>query len=96
MHRRIALAVASAYAATLLFAVNYPMYTASGLLVEGVQGRYLFPVLPALLAATVVAVRNALPERARLPVGIATGLAFVLGDYPWFLIHAEDVWFAAG
>ena len=64
-----------------------------GIEVEAVQGRYLFPVLAPLIAASIVAARELLPARARLPIGVAIGLLFVLGDFPYFLANASAEWF---
>ena len=67
----------------------------TGLEVEAVQGRYLFPVIAPLIGATVIAAASLLPARARLPVGAAIGLLFVLGDFPYLLRHAEPAWWGA-
>lgn len=92
LHLRIAAAVAAGYALVLMQLVNYPIYRTSGLEVEAVQGRYLFPVLAPLLAAAIIAMRDALPARARWPVGCAVALLFVLGDFPYLLWQAEPAW----
>ena len=92
VHLRIAAAVGAGYALVLMQLVNYPIYRATGLEVEAVQGRYLFPVLAPLLASAVIASRELLPERARWPVGIAVGLLFVAGDFPYLLQRAGEAW----
>jgi hypothetical protein len=91
-HLRVAAGVALGYALILMQLVNYPIYRASGLAVEAVQGRYLFPVLAPLLGAAIIASRNALPQRARWPVGLAVAVLFVLGDFPYLLWQAEPAW----
>lgn len=90
---RTAAGIGAAYALILMQAVNYPMYVASGIEVEAIQARYLFPVFAPLLAACIVAAREVLPERARLPLGIAVGALFVFGDFPYFITNASAEWF---
>ncbi|MEE3332600.1 MAG: hypothetical protein VX246_17160 [Myxococcota bacterium] len=93
VHLRTAAGIGAAYALILMQAVNYPMYVASGIEVEAIQARYLFPVFAPLLAACIVAAREVLPERARLPLGIAVGALFVFGDFPYFITNASAEWF---
>ncbi|MEZ4216798.1 MAG: hypothetical protein R3E88_10015 [Myxococcota bacterium] len=95
LHLRIGALVALAYALVLMQLVNYPVYRATGLAVEAVQGRYLFPVLAPLLAALVAGARDALPVRARTPVAVAVAALFVLGDFPYFLLRAGPEWFGS-
>ena len=92
VHVRIAAGVAAGYALILMQAVNYPIYRTTGLSVEAVQGRYLFPILAPLLGASIIAVAGALPPRARWAVGIAVAALFVLGDFPYLLLRAEPAW----
>ncbi|MEE2665830.1 MAG: DUF2142 domain-containing protein [Myxococcota bacterium] len=92
VHLRIAAGVALGYALILMQLVNLPIYRASGLEVEAVQGRYLFPVLAPLLSAAIIASRALLPARARVPVAIAVALLFVLGDFPYLLWQAGPEW----
>jgi hypothetical protein len=95
LHLRIAAGIGLGYTLILMQLVNYPIYRISGLAVEAVQGRYLFPVLAPLLAAAIIASRSVLPARARLPVGVAVGLLFVLGDFPYLLWRAGPAWWGA-
>ena len=95
VHVQIATAVALGYTLVLMQLVNYPIYRASGLEVEAVQGRYLFPVVAPLIGATVIAAASALPARARLPIGVAAALLFVLGDFPYLVWRAEPAWWGA-
>ena len=95
IHLQIGALVALAYALVLMQLVNYPVYRATGLAVEAVQGRYLFPVLAPLLAALVAGARDALPVRARTPVAVAVAALFVLGDFPYFLLRAGPEWFGS-
>jgi len=95
LHLRIAAGVGLGYTLILMQAVNYPIYRTSGLAVEAVQGRYLFPVLAPLLAALVIAAGRAVPKRARWAVGVAIAGLFVLGDFPYLLWQADAVWWAA-
>ena len=92
VHVRIAAAVAGGYALILMQLVNYPIYSVTGLAVEAVQGRYLFPVLAPLMGAAIIAGAGSLPRPARLPLGIAIGIFFVLGDFPYLWLQAESAW----
>jgi len=92
VHVRIAAAVAGGYALILMQLVNYPIYSVTGLTVEAVQGRYLFPVLAPLMGAAIIAGAGSLPRPARLPLGIAIGIFFVLGDFPYLWLQAESAW----
>lgn len=92
VHVRIAAGVALGYTLILMQLVNYPIYLVTGVEVEAVQGRYLFPVLAPLLGSAVIATAGALPRSARLPLGLAIGLFFVLGDFPYLLLQAEPAW----
>ena len=94
VHRRIAVGVAFAYALILMQGVNYPIYWASGLEVEAVQGRYLLPVLPPLLASALVSLLRHVPARTRTAVAVVLALFFIAGDFPYFLAHADVAWFA--
>lgn len=91
-HVRIATCVALGYAVILMQLVNYPIYLASGLAVEAVQGRYLFPVLAPLLASAVLVSAASLPRPLRLPLGVAVAILFLAGDFPYFMTHAEPAW----
>ena len=92
VHVRVAAGVALGYALILMQLVNYPIYLATGLEVEAVQGRYLFPVLAPLLGSAIIAARGALPRPARLPLGVAVAIFFVAGDFPYFIAQAEPAW----
>jgi hypothetical protein len=95
VHLRIAAMISFSYALILMQLVNYPIYRATGLEVEAVQGRYLFPVLAPLMAAAIIASRDALPERARYPVALAVALLFALGDFPYLVLRADAAWWGA-
>jgi len=91
-HVRIGTCVAIGYAAILMQLVNYPIYLTTGLEVEAVQGRYLFPVLAPLLASAVLVNAASLPRPLRLPVGLAVAVFFVAGDFPYLMSQAEPAW----
>ena len=92
-HLRTALWVSAGYALVLMQLVNYPIYRATGLVQEAVQGRYLFPVIVPLVGALCASGLALLPERARLPVAVAVAAAFVALDFPYLLANADAAWF---
>jgi hypothetical protein len=74
---------------------NYRHYLETNILVMGVQGRYIFPVLaPAYLLA---AHHLLSPWRKPLQVALVllVGLVFVSGDFPYFYRKATGQWFAS-
>ena len=61
----------------------------SGEVEHAVQGRYLFPVLIPIVGLGLKYLIETLPARSRLPAGMAIGVYFILGDFPFFLSHAD-------
>lgn len=85
--------LAIAYAAVLLWIVNYPNYLSRGIVDAGVQGRYLFPVWTPLMVWLACALGSWSPARLRWPLaGLVCGL-FLYGDLPAFLQRAAPTWF---
>ena len=88
-----AAAIALAYALVLMQLVNYRSYSASGMLVLALQGRYLFPVLLPV-GGLIACYLMRLPRPwLRAAVALIVGAFFVYGDLPYFLAHATREWF---
>jgi len=92
---KIGAVISIVYAIFLMQVVNYPIYRTTGLEVEAIQGRYLFPVLVPLIVSLIEGARARLPASARCPVGVAVAALFVLGDFPYFLLRAPAEWYGS-
>ena len=88
-------AIASFYAAFMLYKVNYNAYLYYGVTGITLQGRYLFPVLgPIYLLCCHYLLRLPRNRHLQLALAVATALLFIAYDFPWFLAHATPDWFS--
>lgn len=88
-----AILVAVAYAAYLLFFVTYPIYREYGAIDNTVNGRYLIPVYPLVVAFTLRHTIGLLPARASNIAGLALAVAFAASDLPHLLPRMSACWF---
>ena len=82
-----------AYAAVLLWIVNYPVYVRSGELDLGLQGRYVFPVMAPLWCLAAHCYLTGFAPRIRPLAFALAGVLFLYGDLPWLLRVAPPGWF---
>jgi hypothetical protein len=81
-----------AYAAVLIWFVNYPVYLRSGVLDIGLQGRYVFPVMAPLWCLAAHCYLTGLPAGLRPTAFALAGAVFLYGDLPWLLLAAPAGW----
>ncbi|MDA8161268.1 MAG: hypothetical protein M0T76_11180, partial [Desulfobacteraceae bacterium] len=81
------------YTVILMQVVNYGIYQVSGLSGLAMTGRYLFPVLAPFYLLVAHGLLARMPRWWQVTVGLAVGLWFVTGEFPWFLRHAGPEWY---
>ncbi len=81
------------YTMILMQGVNYPIYRSSGFSGLALTGRYMFPVLVPLYLLTAHALLSQMPRWWQITVGLAVGIFFVGGEFPWFLRQAGPEWY---
>lgn len=82
------------YLLILLFYQNYRTYLNLGSIGIGLQGRYLFPVLPFIYYFTVKHLfRPSFPFWTKVLILAYISIVFVSGSLPWFLRRADSNWY---
>ena len=85
--------VALFYTLFLMQVVGYVIYRGSGFTGVATTGRYLFPALVALYLVTAHGLLARMPRWWQAGAGVAVGLWFIAGEFPWFLRHAGPEWY---
>ncbi len=88
------LAIAALYALVLMQLVNYPVYRSSSVLILGLQGRYLFPVILPLYGLLARFEVGWGPAPLRWVLTAAGGSWFVAAELPLFLSAGGARFFA--
>lgn len=77
----------------LLMGFNYSVYSRTGHLQLGVQGRYMFPVIVPACAWLAGGLICYWPRRLAAALAAATALVFIEGDLPYFIRYATSQWY---
>ncbi len=85
--------VALFYTVFLMQVVGYMMYSGSGFSGVAMTGRYMFPALAALYLATAHGLLAKMPRWWQVGIGVAVGLFFIWGEFPWFVRQAGAEWY---
>ncbi|MBT6068518.1 DUF2142 domain-containing protein [Candidatus Peregrinibacteria bacterium] len=83
----IAILVALSYTLFLAFEVNYKGYLFNGIYHAGVQGRYIFPVLPLIVMIFTYYMMALFGKRSRVIVGIVLAIMFIYMAFPSYYFH---------
>jgi len=85
--------VVVSYSIFLMFFHNYKIYLWSMSPDQGLQGRYVFPVLAFLLGIMVYYLSNYLKKWFVCLLFLPVSIFFIWGDFPYFQTHADVAWF---
>ncbi len=85
--------ISGGYIAILMRLVNYKIYLASGYVGMALTGRYLFLVLVPIYFLVARAMMEKMPKWWQYLVGVAVGIIFIYGEFPWFLQNVTPEWY---
>ncbi len=81
------------YVLVLLIYQNYRTYLQRGRFDLGLQGRYLFPVLPIIYIILIKYLETLKPQFVKLIIILLLVIVFVLGCIPFFFLFVTEGWF---
>jgi len=84
------------YTLVIMQYVNYTAYNKSGVIVLGLQGRYLFPVIYAGYALAAYYLTSFRSHKVNILVAAIVAAVFMAGEFPWFLRHVTPDWYFGG
>ena len=87
------MAIVLCYALFLMQCVSYQRYLEWEMMVEGLQGRYIFPVLVPLYGLVAHYLIAYWPKPIQVAGVFAVGAVFIYGDFPFFLTHVAPAVF---
>ena len=87
------MAIVLFYAFFLMQFVSYKSYLEWEMMVEGLQGRYIFPVLVPLYGLVARYLLAYWPKPVQVAGFLAASIVFIYGDFPFFLKYAAPVVF---
>jgi len=85
--------IVAGYSLFLMFYHNYAIYLWSMNPLQGLQGRYIFPVLVPFLGVMAYYLSDYLNKSLSCILVILISLFFIWGDFPYFYTHADVAWF---
>ena len=87
------LIIAVFYALILMQLINYKSYFNYGIIVLGLQGRYIFPVLVPIYVLTAYYLAGSGSKRWQWGTFITVAAFFVHSEFPWFMGYVSPYWF---
>ncbi|MCP4349056.1 MAG: hypothetical protein GY795_26550 [Desulfobacterales bacterium] len=81
------------YGIILMQLVNYSFYSQTYSIVNALQGRYFFPVLIPFYGIMAYYLTNPFKKPFQIVIITIITIAFIYGDFPWFLQNATPRWF---